>query len=350
MAVAQSAVPSLARRRPQWLRLKVPAWVISLLFHAAMLVALAITVQVQPRGLPGGFGRQGLSIFDAGGGDGSGELFDDESSGGSPTANVKLSPADAAGSGAKGAGELFDERPPVDALAALPKAGGGGGIGPLGDGVAGATGAGGFTSGSGSGAGSGKGRGGPLGGRARTKLYGIEADGYKFIYVFDRSGSMGGSGRNTPLSSAKANLLASLDSLGDTHQFQIIFYNEKPTMFALAGHPDRLVFGNAENRATAQQFVRGITADGGTRHEEALWMALKMQPDVIFFLTDADQPELSPSQLEKIQRANSGRTSINTIEFGLGPQIQSDNFLMRLARDNNGKYAYVDVSKGALNP
>ncbi len=85
--------------------------------------------------------------------------------------------------------------------------------------------------------------GGPLGGRARTSLYGIEADGYKFIYVFDRSGSMGGSGRNTPLSSAKANLLASLESLGDTHQFQIIFYNEKPTMFALAGHPDRLVFG-----------------------------------------------------------------------------------------------------------
>jgi len=329
-----------------------PAWLISLVLHAALLVALAVSVQVQPRGLPGGFGREGLSIFDAGGGDGSGEFFDDESSGGGHSATVNLSPAEASGGdGAKVAGGLFDDRPPVDALAALPKSGGGGGFGPVGEGVAGATGAGGFTSGSGSGSGSGgKGRGGPLGGRARTKLYGIEADGYKFIYVFDRSGSMGGSGRNTPLSSAKTNLLASLESLGDTHQFQIIFYNEKPTMFALAGHPDRLVFGNAENRATAQRFVRGITADGGTRHEEALWMALKMQPDVIFFLTDADQPELSPSQLEKIQRANNGRTSINTIEFGLGPQIQSDNFLMRLARDNNGKYTYVDVSKGALNP
>ena len=161
---------------------------------------------------------------------------------------------------------------------------------------------------------------------------------------------MGGSGRNTPLSSAKANLLASLESLGETHQFQIIFYNEKPTMFALAGHADRLVFGNAENRETARQFVTGMTADGGTRHEEALWMALRLQPDVIFFLTDADQPEISPSQLEKIERANNGRTSINTIEFGLGPQIQTENFLMRLARENNGKYTYVDVSKGALNP
>ena len=185
----------------------------------------------------------------------------------------------ARGAGGKGSGEeLFDDRPPVDALAALPKAtasGGAGGFGPLGDGIGGATGGQRIHDRFGHGV---RARGadvaaGLWAGRS-TSLYGIEADGYKFIYVFDRSGSMGGSGKNTPLSSAKANLLASLESLGDTHQFQIIFYNEKPTMFALAGHPDKLVFGNSANKSTASQFVRGIVADGGTRHEEALWMAL----------------------------------------------------------------------------
>ena len=209
---------------------------------------------------------------------------------------------------------LFDDRPPVDALAALPKAGGGGGggFGPLGEGIGGATGAGGFTAGSGRGSGSGgRGRGGPLGGCARTSLYGIEADGYKFIYVFDRSGSMGIG--DMLLSSAKANLLASLESLGDTHQFQIIFDNEKPTIFALAGHPDRLVFGTSANCATAQQFVRGIVADGGTRHEEALWMVLKMQPD------DPSSPTPAPAGVVACPvRENSScrpRCSINTIEF-----------------------------------
>jgi von Willebrand factor type A domain len=356
MAASPPLARSRVRRPPLWLRLSMPSWLVSLLLHATLLVVLALTVQIRPRGLPGGFGREGLSLFESGGeGDGSGEYFDDEPSGGGPGAMVNISSATEASGGTgtdQGAGgALFDDAPPVDALTALPKATGGGGKGSVGEGIAGATGAGGFTSGSGSGLSSGgKGRGGPAGGRARTKLYGIEADGYKFIYVFDRSGSMGGSGQNTPLTSAKANLLASLESLGDTHQFQIIFYNEKPTMFALAGHPDRLVFGNEANRATARQFVRNIVADGGTRHEEALWMALNMQPDVIFFLTDADQPELSPSQMEKIQRANNGRCSINTIEFGLGPPIHTDNFLVRLARENNGKYTYVDVSKNALNP
>lgn len=360
MAVVPAQPP--ARRGLNWGWSSVPSWLISLLFHATLLVALALVVQRQPRGFGGGSAdAEGLAIFDAsgagGGGDGSSEMFDDEPAGGGGK-TVKLMPVPSAGRGDHSSGQggdaggLFDEAPPVDALAALPKASGGGaGFGPLGDGIGGATGVGGFTSGSGTGSGpGGGGRGGPIGGRARTKLYGIEADGYKFIYVFDRSGSMGGSGRNTPLSSAKANLLASLEDLGETHQFQIIFYNERPTMFALAGHPDRLVFGNSANRATAAQFVRGITADGGTRHEEALWMALKLQPDVIFFLTDADQPELSPSQLEKIKNANNGRCSINTIEFGLGPPIHTDNFLVRLARENNGRYTYVDVSKNALNP
>jgi hypothetical protein len=367
MAASPNVAPRLDRRRALWMRFSIPSWLVSLVVHATLLVALMLTVTSTPRGIPGGRGSgDAFSMFDgtgAGRGDGTGgEYFDDEPSGGGSKNTLHMAPAEealAAAGGASGRGtasdELFDDQPPVDALAALPKmaaSGGAGGFGQLGDGIGGATSAGGFTNGSGTGSGAGgRGRGGgPLGGRARTSLYGIEADGYKFIYVFDRSGSMGGSGKNTPLSSAKANLLASLESLGETHQFQIIFYNEKPTMFALAGHPDKLVFANSANKSTAAQFVRGIVADGGTRHEEALWMALKLQPDVIFFLTDADQPELSPAQLEKIHRANNGRCSINTIEFGLGPPIHKDNFLARLARENNGKYTYVDVSKSALNP
>ena len=79
--------------------------------------------------------------------------------------------------------------------------------------------------------------------------------------------------------------------------------------------------------------MRGIVADGGTRTRKPCGWRIKLQPDVIFFLTDADQPELSPPQLEKIHRTNNGRCSINTIEFGLGPPIHNDNFLVRLAAE-----------------
>ena len=36
---------------------------------------------------------------------------------------------------------------------------------------------------------------------------------------------------------------------------------------------------------------------------------------------------------------------INTIEFGYGPATESDNFLIRLARQNHGQHVYVDISQ-----
>jgi len=153
---------------------------------------------------------------------------------------------------------------------------------------------------------------------------------------------MGGSGRST-LAAAKAELIKSLASLGEQHQFQIIFYNEEPVVLNIAG-ANRLVFGTEQNKELARRFVGGITADGATRHEEALLLALRLKPDVIFFLTDADEPVLSPGQLKRIHRLSAGVTTINTIEFGLGPALADENFLAQLARENGGQYAYFDIS------
>ena len=104
---------------------------------------------------------------------------------------------------------------------------------------------------------------------------------------------MGGGG-GSPLASAKSELLASLAELGDTQQFQIIFYNEKPTRMNLGRSFGGLVLADEQAKRLAERFVKGIVADGGTQHEAALEMALKLAPDVIFFLTDADEPAMSP--------------------------------------------------------
>ena len=182
-----------------------------------------------------------------------------------------------------------------------------------------------------------------IGGKARTAVFGVPGEGYTFVYVFDRSGSMGGSGRNA-LTAAKKELLASLQQLEPTHQFQIIFYNDKLTVFNPSGNADRLVFATEQNKAAAERFINSVVPDGGTEHYAALLLALKFRPDVIFFLTDADEPKLTPGQLERIHRA-AGGTVINTIEFGYGPQTENDNFIVRLARQNGGKHVYVDISR-----
>jgi len=185
-----------------------------------------------------------------------------------------------------------------------------------------------------------------IGGKARVRLFGIVGEGRKFVYVFDRSDSMNWYNKR-PLRAAKAELLASLESLEETHQFQIIFYNHEPLAFNPSGHANRLAFATEQNKRNAQSFVQSIVASGGTRHLEALLLAINFQPDVIFFLTDADDPQMDDGQLALVHRRGAGIT-IHAIEFGYGPQRKPNNFLVRLARQNGGQHTYVDIS--ALPP
>lgn len=178
---------------------------------------------------------------------------------------------------------------------------------------------------------------------ATTMVFGISGSGSRFVYVFDRSDSMNGFG-GKPLRAAKSELIRSLRTLSDRQRFQLIFYNDKPTPFKLSGMPLQMVAGEESYVALAESYVRSISAFGGTEHESALKMALRMGPDVVFFLTDARIPRLSASELREIKtRADASGATIHTIEFGAEPIAPRDSFLRDLASQNRGQYRYIDV-------
>ena len=131
-------------------------------------------------------------------------------------------------------------------------------------------------------------------------LFGISGSGSRFVYVFDRSDSMNGFG-GRPLRAAKSELIRSLRSLTERQRFQIIFYNDKPTPFKPSGMALQLIAGEESLVAIAENYIRSIAAFGGTEHDGALKMALRMAPDVIFFLTDARIPRLSSAELREIK-------------------------------------------------
>lgn len=180
---------------------------------------------------------------------------------------------------------------------------------------------------------------------ATTMVFGVSGSGTHFVYVFDRSDSMNGfSGR--PLRAAKSELIRSLGSLTERQQFQIIFYNDQPRPFSLPGMPMSMVRAESGNLDLARNYIRSIAAYGGTEHESALKLALRMGPDVIFFLTDARVPRLSQAELRELQiRASSSGTTIHCIEFGSDGGTPVDNFLTQLAAMNQGQYRYIDVRK-----
>lgn len=195
-----------------------------------------------------------------------------------------------------------------------------------------------------SGGSTGNGRG-PGGGG--TSFFGHRAVGRKFVYVLDASGSMYD---YNAIAVAKAELLASLAQLDENQQFQIIFYNDKCHPMRDTDRRENVFWGTETNRTRASQFIRNIEPEGGTNHVAALLEALKLAPDVIFFLTDAGDPILYAKDLDQIKRRNSGRSTIFTIEFGKGPNLRVDNFLKQLARENGGAHAYRDVQEFQNKP
>lgn len=180
-------------------------------------------------------------------------------------------------------------------------------------------------------------------GTATTMVFGVSGSGSRFVYVFDRSDSMNGFG-GKPLRAAKAELIRSLRTLTDKQRFQLIFYNDKPTPFRMSGMPVQMMTGDAPSVTSAEHYVNAITAFGGTEHETALKMALRLAPDVIFFLTDARIPRLNSAELRDIQvRAEQAGTTIHAIEFGTDSVAPLDSFLRDLAAMNHGQYQYVDL-------
>jgi hypothetical protein len=301
----------------------------SLSLHAALLLALGMLVQVSQRGASLEPARGGGIVL-AREVDGTAAYFGEHDRDRQDTGDANELEVPAEGALPSG------DQVPIDLTGALPEASDAAGTN-VGDALPSASGF----------AGGGRPAGGSLqGNQAHTSIFGAEGTGNKFVYVFDRSASMDGHG-GRPLAGAKRELIASLNDLEQVHQFQIIFYNERPTVFNPSyPQPPHMLFGDSPTRRLAQNFVRGVVAAGGTRHMEALQLALNMRPDVIFFLTDAGEPQLNASELAEIRRHNARvGAMINVIEFGTGPNRGGINFLVRLARQNGGQHVYVDVTR-----
>jgi hypothetical protein len=184
---------------------------------------------------------------------------------------------------------------------------------------------------------------GTTGGPRGAAFMGARDEGMKVIFVIDASGSMTS---YNAMQVAKASLVSSLQALDERQQFLIIFYDDKPQVVHLKEElKPTLAYATEINKTLARQRIAGIQPGSGTDHLPAIELAMKLNPNVIFFLTDALDPPLWPRDLEKIRLTNGGQIRIHSIEFGQGPEINRTNFLHRLAQQNGGTHRYHDVTK-----
>lgn len=189
--------------------------------------------------------------------------------------------------------------------------------------------------GSGRGKGDGKGDG-------NASFFGSRGTGNNFVFVLDRSASM--IEYYNFFDFAKAELLSSVQRLRPPQKFQVIFYNEEAAPMVTSRRGPQLMIASRTSKYWLQRFMESVRPFDGTDHQKALLLAIRMRPDVVYLLTDANEPRLGPVELEQIRTEADGIV-INTIEIGFGSQPPDHiNFLILLARQNGGYHTYIDIN------
>jgi von Willebrand factor type A domain len=175
------------------------------------------------------------------------------------------------------------------------------------------------------------------GGNGPPSFFQVPAHGQSIVFVIDRSVSMA---LNGGLAAAKRELLASLEQLPPTTRFQVILYNRAAVPLTVGGQTGLLPAGDDTRREVAR-VLAPVRGEGGTDHLQALKCALRLQPDVIFLVTDAD--DLTAEQVRLVTRLNGDHTIIHAIELRSRPSPPAGSPLQVLAQNNRGNYRSVDL-------
>ena len=179
---------------------------------------------------------------------------------------------------------------------------------------------------------------------ATVKVFGLQGTGNTFAFVFDRSMSMNELG-GKPLRASKAELVQSISKLKEVHKLLIVFYNDTQTVFPNLESSKTMSFATDICKETATRFIQSIVPSGGTNHTDALILAGRYKPDVIFLLTDGEErDDLSPGQMRAIESFTSG-IQINVIQFGLGAERMGRNNIKNLATRSGGQYRFINIAE-----
>jgi hypothetical protein len=194
--------------------------------------------------------------------------------------------------------------------------------------------------------------GGPMGATSvgsplRTSMYGNGGNARHLTYVIDASGSLVDS-----LPFVIAELKRSITELSDKQSFTVIFFQGED---AIEVPPRGLKHATSENKQKVIAWIDmdagHITPMGQSNPIKALKLALSYEPDLMFLLSDNitgyGRYELFQKRLlTEIEKANLGKTKINTIQFlypdPLGKIVGLKPTMELIAEKTGGLYKFVD--------
>lgn len=178
-----------------------------------------------------------------------------------------------------------------------------------------------------------------------ASFFGLEAQGSRFAYIVDISGSMNTltpDGEATRWELTRSELIRSLAGLDTQFEFFVELYSSAP--INLFGTTDWVKSGKSQKRLATSALFQ-VAPVGGTKPMPAFQQvfALKPTPDAIYFMTDGMIGNDVPALVRQLNR--SGDIPIHCILFGSPGDEQSakaaKNMLMAIARQSGGKFTHI---------
>lgn len=149
----------------------------------------------------------------------------------------------------------------------------------------------------------------------------------RIVFALDCSLSMG---LDRSFGRAREEVLRCLRALPEGASFRVIIYNASAE--ALPDGGERLLPAEEGAIGLVEKALNEARPEGGTDHQQALQLALSFDPEVIFLVTDAD--DLTLPQVRDITRINRTHAAIHTID--VSRRLRAAGMLQELARQNGG--------------
>ncbi|MEQ8635977.1 vWA domain-containing protein [Gimesia maris] len=176
-------------------------------------------------------------------------------------------------------------------------------------------------------------------GNGNGRFFGINPQSKKIVYVVDSSNSMNfphESEGKTRLGRVKLELARAIHSMDEDQQFFVIFFSDMAIpMPARALQP-------ATNQAKKKylNWVARVPGIGTTEPYQALLLALSLQPDTIYFLTDGQFDPVIVKSFNKVaaQKYRNQKVTVNGICFG---SLEGEQTIRELAENNSGTFTFI---------
>ena len=185
-----------------------------------------------------------------------------------------------------------------------------------------------------------------------ASFFGLEAEGSRFAYIVDRSGSMNsltGNGELTRWELTRNELIRSILALDSSAEFTVELYSGSAD--SLFGTGD-WVMATQPNKVSANAALFMVNPDGSTHPLTAIRSVFELEPlpDAIYLMTDGEFEETDqvPDQIRVLNRGRN--VPIHCILFGDPGRTPDDtrrvlNVMKTIARNSGGRFTHIRESK-----